>query len=76
MDSLFLLLLKHQMQKLNCKIKLTNLLKMLIQSPEMELEESKYEERKIKKTVIENQLPKDFEPLLLNMQSGMVREHG
>lgn len=49
---------------------------MLIQSPEMELEVKKQEERKVKKSVIENQLPKDFEPLLLNMQSGMVSEHG
>lgn len=47
-----------------------------MQSPEMELEENKQEERKVKKSVIENQLPKDFEPLLLNMQSGMVSEHG
>ena len=42
----------------------------------MELEVKKQEERKVKKSVIENQLPKDFEPLLLNMQSGMVSEHG
>ena len=42
----------------------------------MELEVKKQEERKVKKSVIENQLAKDFEPLLLNMQSGMVSEHG